>query len=106
MISKELFIRTMERLELLNDKMNAVDDALSDLSQDFCGFYIPEIVDIIVDLLTAIFKDKNEWLSYCVYEHDFLHTIKPHSAKDKNDQPIDLTSWGNVYDFLIKNMEE
>lgn len=106
MISKELFVKTMQRLEILNDKMNAVDDALSDLSQDFCGFYIPEIVDIVVDLLTEMFKNKEEWLFYCVYENDFLHTLKPDMVRDALNNPIDLTSWDKVYDFLIKKMEE
>lgn len=105
MISKELFVSTMKRLDALNTKMNAVDDALHELSPDFCSFYVPEMTDIVVDLLKEVFNDNDDWLDYLVYEKDFLRSIKPHDVK-MWDRPADLTSWDKVYDFLIKNTEE
>ena len=105
MISKELFVKTMERLKSLDEKMNAVDDALHELSPDFCSFYVPELTDIVVDLLKGIFNDKNNRLDYFVYEKDFLRVLRPDDAKVDN-QHVDFASWDKVYDFLIKNMEE
>ena len=105
MISKELFINTMERLVSLDTKMNAVDDAMHELSPDFCSFYIPETTDIVVDMLRDIFNDKNGWLGYFVFEKDFLRTMKYGDVKVGQDV-VDVSSWGNVYDYLIKNMEE
>lgn len=105
MITKELFITTMKRLVSLDNKMNAVDDAMHELSPDFCSFYIPETTDIVVDLLKAIFNDKNDWLGYFVFEKDFLRTMK-HGDVMVGQDIVDVGNWGNVYDFLIKNMEE
>lgn len=105
MISKELFITTMERLVSLDTKMNAVDDAMHELSPDFCSFYIPETTDIVVDILKAIFIDNNDWIGYFVFEKDFLRTMK-YGDIVVNGNIVDVNCWGNVYDFLIKNMEE
>ena len=105
MISKELFVQTMERLEKLERKMNNVDEALHELSPDFCGFYIPETIDVVVDLMRDVFKDKNDWLGYFIYEQDFLNTLQSNDVQVVG-VPVDLTSWDKVYDFLIKNMEE
>lgn len=106
MISKEVFVNIMTRLEDLDKKMDNVDNALRDLSPDFGGLYIPEIVDIVIDLLKEIFEDEEEaWLSYLVYDLNWLHD---HILGDieENNEPIDLSSWDKVYDFLIKNMED
>lgn len=103
MITKELFVKTMERLETINTKMNAVDDALNELSPDFCGFYIPEVIDIVVDLFHGIFKDEQDWLGYFVYEKDFLNTMK-YGDVGIGQEIVDVGSWGNVYDFLIRKM--
>ena len=105
MISKELFVKTMERLKSLDEKMNAVDDALHELSPDFCSFYVPEITDIVVDLLKGVFNDKDNWLDYFVFEKDFLRIMKYGDVMVDNNI-VDVGNWGNVYDFLIKNMEE
>lgn len=106
MISKETFVNTMTRLELLDDHMSDVDTALRALSPDFCGFYIPEVVQIVLDLLKDAFDDECDWIGYCVCEKDFLHSFKPDDVLDKEGNPVDLTSWGKLYDFLIENMEE
>lgn len=106
MISKEEFVETMKRLEALDVKMNGVDDALHLLSPDFGGFYIPDVIDIVVNLLRKVFDDKDDWLGYFVYERDFLNDLEPSDVLDKYNCHIDLTSWHKVYDFLIKNMEE
>ena len=106
MISKELFVKTMNKLESLDDKMSDVDIALHALSPDFGGFYIPDTIEIVMDILKEDLKDKYDFLEYCVYEHDFLHTLKPENVRDENDNPVDLTSWSKVYDFLTDSMEE
>lgn len=107
MISKETFVGIMYRLENLERNIDGVDDALHILSPDFGGFHIPEAIDITLDLLREIFDDdKHELLEYFVYELDFLNKYKPGCVVDEDGNPVDLSTWGNVYDFLIKCMEE
>ena len=106
MISKETFINTMHRLEALDSKMDKADVALKELSSGFCGLYIPEIVDIVVELLRAVFKDeKHDALGCFIYELDFLRQFKMGSVT-VDGKPIDLSTWDKVYDFLIERMEE
>ena len=106
MISKETFISTMHELKALEEKMNKVDIAMQELSPDFCRFYIPDTFHIVIKLFSEMFQDKNDWLGYFAYELDFMNDYKHGNVLDKNGQTVELNGWGDVYDFLIKNMEE
>lgn len=106
MISKETFINIMERLEALDKKMDAVDVAMKNLNNDFCCFYLTEPFDITLDILAETFNDKDEWLSYLVFERDWLRNFKMGDVRTAWGAPIDLSDWGKVYDFLVKNMED
>jgi hypothetical protein len=103
MISKETFVKTMTRLEALDNKMDNVDVAMKALSSDFCGFYIPEILDITMTMLEDIFKDTHRWLSYFIFELDWLHNYEENDVL-VNDMPVDVSTWDKVYEFLIWNM--
>ena len=105
MISKETFVNIMERLETLDKNMEAVDVALTNLSPDFCGFHVIAPFNIIIDLLKEIFKDKHDWLGYFVYELDYLHKFHM-GCITQDDEPIDLSTWDKVYDYMVNIMEE
>ena len=106
MISKEVFVKTMQRLESLERHMDDVDAALHTLSPDFGGFYIPEATAIAMDLLREMFDDEDNLLGYFVYELNFLHEYKFGYVLDENDNPVDVSTWEKVYDFLTYNEEE
>ena len=106
MISKENFVETMEQLEALDEKMDAVDAALKELNGDFCGFYITDVFDITIGLLEDMFDDKeNGWLAYFVWERDWLHNFKLGDIT-VCDEPVEINGWEDVYDFLVSCMEE
>lgn len=105
MISKETFINTITKLEELDHKMDDVDKSLRTLSPDFGGFYIPDIFDIVINILKDVFQDKDDWLGYFIYERDWLRRF------ELGDIWIDGTAvkidgWTDVYDFLINNIKE
>lgn len=106
MISKDVFVNTMTRLELLDKRMGDVDVALRNLCPDFNGFYVPETIDIVLDMLKDDFNDKYDWIEYFVYELDWLTKYREGCITDANGEPINLGSWEKVYDYLIENMEE
>lgn len=106
MISKETFVNTMQRLMALDHNMSIVDSAMKVLSPHFGGFYIPEAVDIVMEVLKDIFNDKDDWIAYMAYDLDYLKKYRHGCILDKLSNPIDLSTWGKVYDFLIENMEE
>ena len=106
MISKEVFVETIEQLEDLDNRMDAVDSAMKDLNPDFCGFYVTDVFDVTINLLEEVFNDKeNGWLAYFIYERDLLHNFKLGDVTI-NDEPVEINNWENVYDFLISCMEE
>lgn len=106
MISKELFVKTMQRLEKIDFQMEEVDEALHSLCSDFGGFYISEALEIPLAILREIFNDaETDWLGYFCFERKFLHDTKLGYVRDENDNPIDLSTWEKIYDFLINNME-
>lgn len=105
MITKETFVKTINKLEELDNKMNKVDEALQSLSPDFGGFYIPDIFDITVDLLREAFRDEEDWIGYFIYERDWLHEFELGDIL-MNNKIIEIRGWEDVYDFLINNMKE
>lgn len=104
MIAKETFVKTMEQLRALDKKMDAVDSAMKELEPDFCGFYITSIFDITLNVLQEAMGDTEEWISYCVYEKDWLRDFKIGDVtimRDGIEENIDLSTWEKVYDFLV-----
>lgn len=101
MISKETFVSTMERLQNLDKKMDAVDKAFKALDSDFCSFYITSIFDTTFDLLKEAMNDKDGWIGYFVYERDWLRDFKLGDV-EVNGEPVKIYSWGDVYDFIVK----
>ena len=105
MISKDLFIETMLKLKAFDNKMDKVDKAIKELCPEFGGFYIPEVLDLVMHIFAEIFNDEYEWLGYFVYENDFLNGPEPVRIWT-NERPVDIKNWGDVYELLIKNMKE
>lgn len=106
MISKELFVKTMQRLEKIDFQMNEVDGALHGLCPDFGGFYISEALEIPLAILREMFNDQEtDWLGYLTFERKFLNDWQAGYVRDENGNDIDLSTWDKVYDFLIENME-
>lgn len=106
MISKELFVLTMKDIE----KEREFQDKLNNLFEEYCedsSFMRFDLEDTIVRLLEAVFNDQeNQWLSYCVYELDFLNKYYDGCTSFANGDMIDLSNWENVYDFLLSNMNK
>ena len=105
MISKETFVNTMNKLQTLDKKMNAVDKALKSLDSDFCSFYVTGIFDTTFDLLKEAMNDKDDWIGYFVYERDWLRDFKLGDV-EVNGEPVKIYTWGDVYDFIINTGEQ
>ena len=100
MISKQSFVNTITKLETLENKMDNVDAALKELSPDFGGFYLPDVLDITVELLAEMFNDTEEWLSYFLFEKDWLHSFELGDIIIEEEH-IEIKNWEDVYDFMI-----
>lgn len=106
MISKEIFIKTMERLENLSNRMDMADKAMRDLCGDFGSLYIDDAFNITTNLLSEIFNDKeNDWLGYFIWERDWLHKFELGDIVI-GGYFVKIENWGDVYDFLIGEMRD
>ena len=104
MLSKEKFIQVITDLKDLCDRIDLADIALKQISSDFCGLYIPQIFDITIGILEEIFEDtETGWLSYFIYEKDWLTNYHDGDILDENGKKIIIKSWADVYDFLVEN---
>lgn len=101
MITKRTFVDSMNKLQDLDEKLNAVDNALKDLSPDFGGLYIPDFFDLVVNILQEAIDDKYDWLMYFTYERDWLKDMKLGDIEVEG-KPIPIETWEDVYDFIIK----
>ena len=97
MISKETFVKTINDLKSLDARMDAVDRAFKNLNSDFCGFYVTEVFDIVLDLLAEAMDDEEGWISYFVWLKDFnIGDVEVHGV------PVVINSWEDVYDFIVE----
>lgn len=100
MISKEVFVNTMNKLQDLDKKMDAADKAFKALDSDFCSFYVTGIFDTTFDLLKEAINDNDDWIGYFVYERDWLRDYELGDIED-NGVPVKIENWEDVYDFII-----
>ena len=105
MISKETFVNTMNKLQDLDKKMDAVDKALKALDSDFCSFYVTSIFNTTFDLLKEAMHDKENWIEYFVYERDWLRDFKLGDV-EVDGEPVKIYTWADVYDFMANTGEQ
>lgn len=104
MISKDTFVSTMNKLQDLDRRMDAVDKAFKALDSDFCSFYIIGIFDTTFNLLEEAMNDKDNWIGYFVYEKDWLRDTKLGDI-EVDGKPVKIENWADVYDFLVGENE-
>lgn len=110
MITKETFVKTIAALEKYNIECDNFTDALCAFSPEtdinFCMNFT--LVNAVIDILKEQFNDiDSDWLTYFMYDCDYLKNDFCRSIEIKG-KPLDplIYTWEDVYDFLIKNMEE
>lgn len=105
MISKDLFIKTINELKDLSCIYDDINDIGRKLSS--FGIYCYEYEDLIFKILQEVFKDKkNDWLGYYIYDLNFGKNWVEGKVTDKDGTDIPLETAENLYDILIKNFKE
>lgn len=104
MISKEIFIKAIGDIKNIND----YGDALYSLNKEFNvdgWIFGLDGINTVLYLLKEIFKDKDEWIDYFVFELNYGKDYKQGMIKDGDGKEIDLSTSDKLYDFLIENMQ-
>ena len=111
MISKEQFVKIIDRLRQVNDfveetneKARQLDDAIE---SDFFNAMSLSISHetIVVQLLENMFND-SDYISWWLYDLSYGREYKEYCIQDAEGNAIDLSTAEKLYDFLIEEMEE
>lgn len=63
------------------------------------------LLDNFIEMLQKLMKDKNEWISYYIYEVE-SGTIPGCHVYDKDGNPIPFSSLDDVYDLIASENNE
>lgn len=102
MISKELFIET---INFMRERSDAVDKLNQAFSTEFeCSMFYPyfRYEEMLVKVLEAAMHDEGDWIRYFLYEGNYGRDLKPDSVSEADGTPIDITTPEKLYDFLTK----
>lgn len=112
MISKEEFVKIINRLRDYNDLQDKIQDLFRDnidnQEMDFinAGSICVGHETIVIQLLENMFNDKNGLISWWIFERDYGREVLTTDVKDNNGKYIDLSTPEKLYDYLVKEMEE
>lgn len=111
-IDKDKFARIMNDFAEASDKTRNIEDSMREIPimRDTLDFFSPACLviansSVVVDLLEAMFDDKDKWISYWMFEQDYGRSWTDDIAKDSDGRPIILNTAEDLYDFLVKNKE-
>ena len=102
MISKELFVET---INFMKERNNAVDRINRELSTEFeYNTFYPyfRYEEMLVKVLETTMHDEGDWIRYFLYEGNYGEDLKPDSVSEADGTPIDITTSEKLYDFLVK----
>ena len=104
-ISKKEFVEYMEFIEKKSLQQEKFCKALEELSPEtHCDVFLYSDYETkLVRLLEKVTEDHTDLISYRLY--DFNCFDAKHKAKMIKECP-ELESWGTVYDYLEKDIEE
>lgn len=114
MISKGQFVTIINKMKLVDDFVNEVNDKTRQLREtlddSFIDFFDGNSLfvahtDLVVKLLENMFND-NDMISYWIYELNYGRDYKDGYISDCDGNNIDISTVEKLYDYLIQEMEE
>lgn len=102
-ITKELFIETMENIKRTYEYQVGLNDYFSKNGAD--GYiYQPDCIDTTLKILHKIFEenDVDEWISYFCFELDFGRKYKEGLIKDEFGKNVTLATSEDLYMLLTE----
>ena len=105
MLSKKMFVRTINFLEERDKQMDKINELFTKEFEDSIFYPYFKHEKMIVDILMEVMDDQGEWIEYYLYENDYGHDLKPDSVQEADGTPINITTPEKLYDFLVKEHE-
>ena len=102
MISKELFVETINFMKERNDTVDRINREISVEFEDSAFYPYFRYEEMLVKVLEATMHDENEWIRYFLYEGNYGEDLKPDSVSEADGTPIDIITSEKLYDFLVE----
>lgn len=104
-MSKESFYKVIDDYKTMFDFTDEMNELFDKYKTDG-NIYPPMCTKTVTDLLEFIFNDKNQWISYWIFELDFGKKYEDGLVTQKDGTIIPLKTVEDLYNLLVKNMEE
>ena len=104
-MSKKSFCEVMDNYKSMWEFTDEMNDLFSKYESDG-EVYPPMCTGTVIDLLEYIFNDVGEWIQYWTFELGFGKEYGDGYVKDKYGEVIPLKTVEDLYDLLVRNMEE
>ena len=105
MMTKKSFCEVMDNYRFMFDFTDEMNDLFDKYKMDG-NIFPPMCTETVIGLLEFIFNDKDRYISYWAWELDFGADYEDGYIKDKDGGIIPLRTAEDLYDLLVKNMEE
>ena len=104
-LDKKDFCRYMKGIQDVYDYHDDLNDFFG--SHRIDGYlFQPDCMDVALSLLEFIFNDKDQWISYWIYELDFGRDYRDGSVTYASGEAIPMKTAEELYDFLINELKE
>lgn len=99
----EILLQCRDLCEL-NDAVYHAIDHYADRYKDFAEFYYPTPVILVIELLSIIMKDTDEWISYWFYDLDCGQKATDDTVTF-NDEPVPIRTPRDLWNLLVEDAE-
>lgn len=103
MLNKKSFVEYINFIKKMQDSEMRIYHVLREEITDFDGFIYSKYETKFVDLLAEVMDDKDEWISYFIYELDFGQNWKEGTVTEKDGTDIRLQTPEDLYILLTEN---
>ena len=102
----ERHIKDILKITNFDDGLNELTKPFRESGEDFINISFPTLTSNVISLLEILTNDKNEWISYWIYELDCGKKYKEGCVVDANKKNIPLKTIKDLWNILINELLE
>lgn len=100
-LSEEQFVEYIEFLKERRDAEERINQMLTEEFEDSIFFPYTRFETILIQLLSQVMNDRDDWIGYFCWERDFGRDCKLGDVQDADGSPIPLSTPQDLYKLLI-----
>ena len=104
-MNKESFCKVMDDYKSMFNFTDEMNELFDKYKMDG-NIFPPLCTETVIDLLEFIFDDKNQWISYWIWELSFGADYEDGDVQNPDGSIIPLKTTEDLYDLLVRNMKD